>query len=80
MVLEQFLLHPIIGGFGILSFIVMNFWAYRVIRAFQRETRDDYRTRLQDAQSENENLKARILRLELKIQSLDHVIKNKLNV
>lgn len=74
MVLEQFLFHPIAGSFGILSFFVLNIWAYRVIRAFQRETRDDYRTKLNDTQMENDKLKARILRMELRIQALEYEI------
>ena len=69
---EQFFFHPIAGSFGLLSIFGLNIWAVRIILAFQKETRDEYRARLRDAIVEIDQQKARNIRLELRLQTLEY--------
>ncbi len=73
--LEQLFFHPVAGSFGLLSLIAINIWAVRLIRTYQRETREEYRARLRDAVMELDHQKSRNIRLELKIQTMEHLAK-----
>lgn len=59
-------------GIGALSILIfVNIWVVRYIFAYQKETRDEYRSRLNDAIMELEQQKTLNIRLELKIQTLE---------
>lgn len=58
-----------------MSLIAINIWAVRLVMAYQRETREEYRARLRDAVMELDHQKSRNIRLELKIQTMEHLAK-----
>lgn len=61
-----------INGIGLLTiFILANGWIIRYILAYQKETREEYRSRLNDAIMELEQQKTLNIRLELKNQTLE---------
>lgn len=63
-----------IHGIGVATMLILiNGWAIRYILAYQKETREEYRSRLNDAILELEQQKTLNIRLELKIQTLEYL-------
>lgn len=78
-ILDQLLNSKLAGGFGFITILSVVIWAYRVIRLYCQETRDEYRNRLNEAVLELERQKTINIRLELRIQTMEllNTIKDK---
>ncbi len=70
-IINQLLSSKLAGGFGFLTILSVVVWAYRVIMLYCKETRDEYRNRLNEAVLELEQQKTQNIRLELRIQTME---------
>jgi hypothetical protein len=61
---------PLVGGVSFSLILAVNVLVIRYIRAYQRETRDEYARRLTKAVIELESLKTENAKLEFEIERL----------
>jgi len=72
-VFDQILSTKLLSGLGLLSILSGLWWGYRLIMAYCRETREEYRNRLHDTAMELERQKMVNVKLELKVQTLEYL-------
>lgn len=61
----------LVGGFGFITVASVVLWGVRVIMLYSKETREEYRNRLNEAVLELEQQKTINIRLELRIQTME---------
>lgn len=69
--LNQLLTSKLIGGFGLVTILSVNIWVYRIVMLYCKETREEYRNRLNETVIELEQQKTVNIRLELRIQTME---------
>ncbi len=61
------------SGFGLISALVVILWFFRIAKEYQRETRQEYIRRLNEAVLELEQLRMKNTRLELRLHTMEFI-------